>query len=91
MLMVRVILTILVAVIPISDTQGGGVLDDGVVTGSLEEAVGIHAINRNGGNDGGEVEEGEQENETSVNRHGVCWEIQTNGRGDAVRRGRTGL
>jgi len=71
--MVRVILTILVAVIPISDTQGGGVLEDGVVTGlSLEETAGIHAINRSGGNDGGEVEKGEQEKETSVDRHSVC-------------------
>jgi hypothetical protein len=26
-----------------------------------------------------------------VDRHDVCWEIETNGRGHTVRRGRTGL
>ena len=92
MRMVRVIPAALMAVIPISDAQWGTVLEDGVVTGlSLEEIGGIHTINRSGGNEGRKVEEGEQKKETSVDRHSVWWEIQTNGRGDTVRRGRTGL
>ena len=89
---IRVVLASLVAVICIPETQGGLALEDGVITGiSLDETGDVHGINRSGGNKGGEVEEGEQKNETSVDRHDVCWETKTNGRGHAVRRGRTGL
>ena len=86
------ILAVLVAVISISDAQGGSVLEDGVGIGhSLEVTRGIHAIDGGGGDEGGEVEECEQKKETSVDRHNVRGVIQTSGRDDAVRRGRTGL
>jgi len=88
----RGILAALEVVIPTSDAQGGIVLEDGVGIGhSLEVTRGIHAIDGGGGDEGGEVEECKQKKETSVDRHNVRGVIQTSGRDDTVRRGRTGL
>jgi hypothetical protein len=78
-----------VAVIPSQRTHGRVALENSVRVGRSPRNV--HAINRSGGNESGEVEEGEQKNETRVDRHGVRYEIETNVRIAAAQRGRTGL
>jgi len=74
------------AMIPPSDSQWAVGLKDGVGLALHKDGTGgIDTRNRSGGDESGEVEEGEQKKKTSVGRH----DEDTNEW--KARRGRTGL